>query len=826
MQPEDDQATVGFTAPPSLTSVSIRYDLLREIGRGGMGVVYKARDRRTGDLVALKAIHPSVAADPHVIERFTNELLLARRITHKNVCRVHDLSDFEGTLVISMELVEGRSLRQMLREVEAVSIRQGVKIARQIAAGLAEAHEQGVVHRDLKPENILIGRDGTAKVMDFGIARLGDSRLTATGQVLGTPAYMSPEQAEGKPADARSDIYSLGLVLYEMFCGRPAFSAETPLALLAKQVSEMPIGPRELEADLPVRIDEAIRRCLEKNPDRRFQTVLDLDNALSTGTAAESTAEGAVTPDLPSHLLRWQRIDWAVVAAAVVGLVIFFACFERVSLAPRSQVAFDRAVLRRIAEEHLQRLGVAAPVRHVGGGIDPGQYVYVATTYGAAFARESANNPVHYWTWSAAFDGGSLNVDNRGRLTSFARQPVPIDATAQSMDDARRQAARVVEDFFAQPAAALALEHENSGQVYQFAWLASAGSRPPRMRYTVDIDKAGVSALSSGPALPSGYSRESFPFGEVTMNEWGMPVAVVVGVFLCAFGFVNRRHVAPSTSWRSVLMAASFASGVGYALATFQFFGPGDAVAVPLAIGVLLSVAVYLGTIAIEVLLKKTARHKLTTFTGLFDPPRRLEGSGLSILRGSLIGLVLLGADTLMLWIATTFFAGRLSMIHVGLMGGIINGSDWPVGIVVGVCVLQMVGFSLLVAFAEALAERVPHYSWFATSAAAALLAATGIRVSMAAVQPVRFIVLTLFVDYGLLLVAFRAFDLLTLCAAIGTFALWWANYPLLVMLRPTGAIGPCIAFVVWGLLVTVAAAVAFQSSLRRGYRRVAAAFD
>src|SRR6266404_5810672 len=205
MEP-DDQATIGFTVPAALAALTVRYELLAEVGRGGMGVVYKARDRQTGDLVAIKVIHPSIASDPHLIERFTNELLLARRITHKNVCRVYDLNEFGGTTVISMEFLEGRSLQQMLRDVESVSVRQGLKIMRQIAAGLAEAHTQGVVHRDLKPENILIGRDGAVKIMDFGIARLMDSRVTATGQLIGTPAYMSPEQAEGKSGDERSDL--------------------------------------------------------------------------------------------------------------------------------------------------------------------------------------------------------------------------------------------------------------------------------------------------------------------------------------------------------------------------------------------------------------------------------------------------------------------------------------------------------------------------------------------------------------------------------------------------------------------------------------------
>src|SRR6185295_16935327 len=189
---------------------------------------------------------------------------LARRITHKNVCRVHDLDEFGGIAVISMEFVEGRSLRDVLRDVESVSIRHGLKIVRQIAAGLGEAHAQGVVHRDLKPENVLIGRDGAVKIMDFGIARLMDSRATATGHIVGTPAYMSPEQAEGRSADARSDIYSLGLVMYEMFCGRPAFVGETPIAIVAKQVGETPLPPRAIDVDVPARIDAAIRRCLEK----------------------------------------------------------------------------------------------------------------------------------------------------------------------------------------------------------------------------------------------------------------------------------------------------------------------------------------------------------------------------------------------------------------------------------------------------------------------------------------------------------------------------------------------------------------------------------
>lgn len=825
MQPGDDLTTVGFTPPPGLAAASARYDFLAEVGRGGMGVVYKARDRRTGDVVAIKAIHPAVASDPQLIERFTNELLLARRITHKNVCRVHDLDDYGGTLVISMEFVEGRSLRQILRDVETVSVRQGLKIARQLAAGLAEAHQQGVVHRDLKPENILIGRDGAVKIMDFGIARLIDSRLTLTPQLIGTPAYMSPEQASGRPVDSRSDIYSLGLVLYEMFCGRPAFTGDTPVAVAAKQLLEVPVAPRAIEADLPTRIDDAIRRCLDKDPNKRFQSVLDLDAALADGTVASRAASEFEQPVANARVDRWRRRDWLLAAAAIVGLGVFFPSFRATSLAPRSQVAFDRALLRRIAEEQLQRLGVTAPVTQVGGAIDPGHYVYVATTYGAPFARDIANDPVHYWSWSAVFDGGSLNVDNRGRLVSFARQAVPLDGSALSIDNARRQAAAAAEQFLGAGVASLTPERETRGQVYTFAWRRDARGAVP-MRYTVDIDNRGVAALASGPALPPGYSIESFPFGEVTMNEWGMPVAIAIALFLCAFGFARRRRVAASTPWRTSLAIASFAAGVGYSVAGFRFIGPGDSVIVPLALGLLLATVVYLGSIAVELLAMNTAPGKFDTLSAMFGSSPLLQRAGLSVLRGSLVGLVLLGVDTAMLAIATTVLGGRLSMIHVGLMGGIINGSAWPIGIVLGICVLQMAGVSLLVAFVDVVAQRVRVRGWLGALGICAVLAASGIRVSMAAVQPVRLTVAMLLVDYGLLLAAFRAFDLLALGAAVGTFALWWANYPLLVMQQPIGAIGPWILFGAWAAILCGAAATAFNSTLHKAWRRVAVAFD
>src|SRR5947208_5676557 len=196
--------------------LSLRYDLLDKLGSGGMGIVYKARDRETGEVLALKILKSTLTDDATLMERFRNELRLARRITHRNVCRIYDFNPVGNSACISMEFVDGSSLRELLNRPIRLEVPQVLHIARQICAGLGEAHIQGIVHRDLKPENVMLDRFGGVKLMDFGIARSLDTRSTATGSFLGTPAYMAPEQAEGKPADRRSDIYSLGLVLYEM----------------------------------------------------------------------------------------------------------------------------------------------------------------------------------------------------------------------------------------------------------------------------------------------------------------------------------------------------------------------------------------------------------------------------------------------------------------------------------------------------------------------------------------------------------------------------------------------------------------------------------
>ncbi len=283
-----------------LTPLSQRYELLAEAGHGSMGNVYKARDRETGETVALKLLKPEIAADQTMMERFKKELLFARKITHKNVCRVHEFNRIGGIAYTSMEFVEGESLRSVLNRFGGLPLRKALDLGLQMCSALQEAHAQGIVHRDLKPENVMVDTQGNVKIMDFGIARSMDAMTRLTGSMVGTPAYMAPEQVSGKQVDFRTDIYALGLILYEIFTGQPAFQAENAVAVALKQMREAPKPPHEMDASIPFGIERAIMKCLQKDPANRFQTVAQLADALRAPAAAAS-ASPLATPASVAH---------------------------------------------------------------------------------------------------------------------------------------------------------------------------------------------------------------------------------------------------------------------------------------------------------------------------------------------------------------------------------------------------------------------------------------------------------------------------------------------------------------------------------------------
>src|SRR5271156_2864586 len=288
-------------APPSARSISAisafqglqpgvlfgdRYEIMGVLGQGGMGAVYKARDRELDRLIALKVIRPELATDPAILARFKQELILSRNITHKNVVRIYDLGEAEGIRFITMEYVDGEDLRTLLRRSRKFSPQEAISVVEQVCRALDSAHSEGVIHRDLKPQNIMRDKHGRIVVMDFGLARsLGESGMTQTGAIVGTMEYMSPEQAMGGALDQRSDIFSVGLIFFELLTGKAPYHADTAIASLMKRTREDAKSASDVDATVPRSLSAIVSRCLEREPANRYHSAVELLQQLSTWEA-------------------------------------------------------------------------------------------------------------------------------------------------------------------------------------------------------------------------------------------------------------------------------------------------------------------------------------------------------------------------------------------------------------------------------------------------------------------------------------------------------------------------------------------------------------
>jgi serine/threonine protein kinase/predicted Zn-dependent protease len=309
------------------TIFASRYEIIEELGKGGMGRVYRVKDKKLDEEMALKVLKPEIAADKGMIERFKNELKLARKIAHKSICKMYDLNEEGDTPYITMEYVKGEDLKSFIRRKEKLTEKEAIAIVKQVCEGLAEAHELGVIHRDLKPQNIMIDKKNNAKVMDFGIARSVEAPgITHTGMMIGTPDYISPEQAEGEEADQRSDIYALGVILYEMVTGRVPFKGDTALSVALKHKAQLPKEPRKLNPEVSEALNRLILICMEKERERRYQKAEELladlrniEEGFPLGTKIQPRRATFVATLIRKQLF----IPTLVVSFAIIALIIW-----------------------------------------------------------------------------------------------------------------------------------------------------------------------------------------------------------------------------------------------------------------------------------------------------------------------------------------------------------------------------------------------------------------------------------------------------------------------------------------------------------------------
>jgi len=306
------------------TSVGKRYEILELLGEGGMGAVYKAMDRELARIVALKIIRPELAVNENILARFKQELILARRVTDRNVIRIFDLGEAEGLKFITMEFVDGKDLSSLLKKKSRISFEDFADLMIQVCSALHAAHSEGVVHRDLKPQNIMVNKSGKVKVMDFGIARtMEEEGMTQTGLMIGTPDYMSPEQVMGEHADTRSDIFTLGIIFYQLLVGKLPYQAETKQSAMFRRTQEPPQPPHEVDPAVPVLLSDITVKCTRLDPRLRYQDVAEIQRDLEAWRGGSTKRLEIPIPTPPPELVKiplWRRASlWG--AAGVLALV-------------------------------------------------------------------------------------------------------------------------------------------------------------------------------------------------------------------------------------------------------------------------------------------------------------------------------------------------------------------------------------------------------------------------------------------------------------------------------------------------------------------------
>jgi tetratricopeptide (TPR) repeat protein len=491
-----------------------------------MGEVYKALDRELNRPVALKLVQPHLTASPEALQRFRRELSLALSVTHRNVCRVHDLGEVDGTIFISMEYVTGQTLRDLIGSVGRLSPRQTITLGRQICAGLDAIHAEHIVHRDLKPSNVMVDRGGHAVLMDFGLARQGGGEpLTDAGAVLGTLAYLSPEQARGQPADARSDIFTVGLILYEMLTGRRPPGDRGPLPFAARPANEPCPPPSELVAEVGPPLDGLVMRCLERDPERRFPTAKSLEKTLGQAEAALSTDVPLPPAGSAPPPRRYPKRRLLLGIAAGLALAAAYAVVRLISPpAPTPGIA-DRSV---VAVMPLDNLGGDAGDEYLGVGLADALVTHLASSSALTVVSRASTleefrrlgdtrRLAHELGVTFLVGGGVQRLGDSVRFNLSLIRPDASVAWAESYED------RLSNLWALQARAAVGLR-EALGQPWKPGEQRPATS-PPTADGETFAEYARARALLERPDVPGNVARAVEMFRAAVQRDPGFALA-------------------------------------------------------------------------------------------------------------------------------------------------------------------------------------------------------------------------------------------------------------------------------------------------------------
>jgi hypothetical protein len=835
-----DSISHGRFAPGAI--LDGRYRILSLLGRGGMGEVYRADDLRLGQPVALKFLPDAVAKDAVRLAQFHNEVRTARQVSHPNICRVYDIGEAEGQLFLSMEFVDGEDLASSLRRIGRFPEDKATEIARQLCAGLAAAHERGVLHRDLKPANVMLDDAGKVRLMDFGLATIGAVEDVRAG----TPAYMAPEQLLGREVTQKSDIYALGLVLYELFTGRRAFTATTLKELVEQHQGGDLTPPRAIVTTLDPAIDRAILRTLDPDPARRPGSALAVAAAFPGGDPLAAALASGETPSPEmvaaagegAGLVR--RIAIPVFLAALLGIAASYVLALRTQPLERMRPELTAEVLAQKARDAIRQLGYdARPVDeqygfawdealidHIGDGEGPPQWDAVVSTrpsplifqyrrsqspmIGVQFHHDLLTPGIVTMDDPAPIESGmiQMTLDHAGRLIAFEAIPPQRDesppASAASPDWAPLLALAGLDQSALEPAAP------------QWHWLAASDTR---IAWTGAWPGSGRALRVEAAAL------NGRPVAFQTIGPWtrpwrtaepstGQEIAVVTVIFLLALavlvgaGILARKNLREGRG--DLRGAQSLGSGVAVLLwilwlcqvhvsASAGLLGIFLLAVCTVVFYAVLFWALYM---ALEPLVRRHWPQTLVSWTLLLSGRVRDQVVGRDVLVG-----VLLGVMTGLLIRSVELANGGMLWLPTELL----NGSRSTAGLLV-MTVLYAIRTALFFVFLLFLLRLLLKNQWVAAAAFALIFAILDFLEALTGAQPMVDAVLTILIfsvfafavlRWGLttLAVGVMVTELLLMLPATADPAAWYVGPAVLVLAIP-------VALATWAFVTTVRSCV------------------